>query len=424
MVVVVMRVTTLKAMAAKLPGLLAYHAGLAEDREQPGPGRGPVDYYLDPDEPPGRWRGGGRHALGLDGNVEGAELRSLLEAAHPETGAPLGRRFGDSSARGFDATFSAPKSVSVLWAMSPDPFVRAEVLASHDAAVDAALGWFERHGAVTRRGTDGLLQVDTLGITAAVFRQHTSRTVDPQLHSHAIVSAKVQDESGRWLALDARFLKYQQRTIGWVYDAALRAELTARLGVAWIDRGEDVFDLACVPETVRESFSTRTAQVEARLAELVRDRSDTHDGVDPDPRTVARLERDAVLDSRPDKVHGIDADELHAHWRAEARAAGFEPARLVTQQMRGSNLRRQRSDDDVIALALGRASEETAAWLRADVARHLSTLLAPGIAGSAAELVAEVDRLAALAEQRCVALGPERGSAVGAEQTVGLSAKR
>lgn len=85
--------------------------------------------------------------------------------------------------------------MSVLWAVSPDPFVRAEVLASHDAAVDVAVAWFERHGAVTRLGTDGVLQVDTLGITAAVFRQHTSRTVDPQLHSHAIVSAKVQDET-------------------------------------------------------------------------------------------------------------------------------------------------------------------------------------------------------------------------------------
>jgi hypothetical protein len=51
--------------------------------------------------------------------------------------------------------------------------VRAEVLAAHDAAVDAALGWFERHGAVTRRGRDGVMQVDTQGVTVAVFRQHT-----------------------------------------------------------------------------------------------------------------------------------------------------------------------------------------------------------------------------------------------------------
>jgi TrwC relaxase len=67
---------------------------------------------------------------------------------------------------------------------------------------------------------------------------NTSRTVDPQLHSYAnaIISAKVQDRSGQWLALDARFLKYQQRSIGWVYDAALRAELTARLGAMHVER--------------------------------------------------------------------------------------------------------------------------------------------------------------------------------------------
>ena len=89
------------------------------------------------------------------------------------------------------------------------------------------------------------------GVTAAAFRQHTSRTVDPQLHTHAVISSKVQDDTGKWLALDARFLKYQQRTIGWVYDAALRTELTARLGVGWIEHDDGVLDLACVPDRVR-----------------------------------------------------------------------------------------------------------------------------------------------------------------------------
>jgi len=76
-----MRVTTLKASttAGGLDGLLAYYAGLAEDRQRPGRGRGPVDYYLDPDEPPGRWRGEGLSALGLRGEVSGADLRSLLD---------------------------------------------------------------------------------------------------------------------------------------------------------------------------------------------------------------------------------------------------------------------------------------------------------------------------------------------------------
>ena len=171
-----MRVTTLKAPAAGLGGTARLLRRPRRGPGRAGPAKGPVDYYLDPDEPAGRWWGDGRAALGLAGEVDGEDLRALLEGRHPRTGRALGRRFGDRSARAFDATFSAPKSVSALWALSPDRFVRAEVLAAHDAAVDAALGWFETHGAVTRRGTDGVHQVDTQGLTAALFRQHTSRT--------------------------------------------------------------------------------------------------------------------------------------------------------------------------------------------------------------------------------------------------------
>lgn len=155
-----MRATTLKASAAGLDGLLTYYAGLAAGHaRRDGAARGPVDYYLDRSEPPGRWRGGGCATLGVGGEVRADHLEALLTARHPETGKRLGRGFGDRSARAFDATFSAPKSVSVLWALSPDPFVRAEVAAAHDAATAAALDWFERHGALNRRGTDGLHQV-------------------------------------------------------------------------------------------------------------------------------------------------------------------------------------------------------------------------------------------------------------------------
>lgn len=160
-----LRVTALKASASGgVGGLLAYYAGLAQDqRSRKGARRGPVDYYLDPDEPPGRWWGTGRDVLDLDGEVTSEQLTALLTARHPTSGRPLGRRFRESGVRGFDATFSAPKSASVLWALTEDPWVRAEVAAAHDAAVEAALAWFERHGALTRRGRDGVDQVDTQG---------------------------------------------------------------------------------------------------------------------------------------------------------------------------------------------------------------------------------------------------------------------
>lgn len=330
-----MRVTTLKAAGDRLAGLVDYYAGLAEDRERSGAGRGPADYYLDPDEPPGRWWGSGIAALGLSGEVHGDQLRELLAGHHPSTGHSIGRKFSDRSARGFDATFAAPKSVSALWALTPDPWVRAEVLAAHDTAVTAALGWFEDHGAVTRRGKDGVDQVDSLGISAALFRHHTSRSMDPQLHTHAVISSKVQDETGKWLALDARFLKYQQRTIGWIYDAALRTELTARLGVAWQRSGGDgPVDLDCVPEQVRTMFSKRTAEVDSKLGELLERWQDEHGGADPDARAISALVRRAVLASRPDKTHGVDADELHQLWSSDAEAIRFHCHELTANGIR------------------------------------------------------------------------------------------
>ena len=401
-----MRAVTLKAAAAGVAQLVAYYEGLARDQlDRDGPGRGPVDYYLDPDEPPGRWCGFGCREVGLQGEVQPEQLRALLEGRHPATGEVLGRRFGDSSARAFDATFSAAKSVSVLWALADDPRVRAEVTAAHDSAVEAALSWLERHGAVTRRGRDGVDQADTRGLVVALFRQHTSRTADPQLHTHAVIWSKVQDPTGRWLALDARFLKYQQRTIGWVYDAALRAELTARLGVTWRPVVDGHADIACIAEQLLAEFSRRTTQVDDKLRELITRWIGEHDGADPDPRTIARLERRAVLASRPGKQAGLDAELLRAEWRQRAAALGFEALSVPSTARRLPGMDRV-DREAVIATAIHRVSQHGATWLRADLAREIAMLFPVCGAASAGQLVEVVDELAAEAADRCVELHP------------------
>jgi conjugative relaxase-like TrwC/TraI family protein len=401
-----MRAVTLKAAGDAVAQLTGYYAGLAEDHlRRDGVARGPVDYYLDPAEPPGRWWGSGCAAVGLDGEVLPEHLQALLEGRHPATGATVGRRFGDKSARGFDATFSAAKSVSVLWALSPDPWVRAEVTAAHDAAVDVALAWLERHGAATRRGRDGVDQVDTRGLVVAVFRQHTSRTADPQLHTHAVIWAKVQDLTGKWLALDARFLKYQQRSIGWVYDAALRAELTARLGVTWGPVVEGHADIAGVSDRLIAEFSQRTTQVDDKLRELIARWTADHDGAVPDPRTIARLERKAVVASRPGKQAALDAEDLRSQWRARAAALGVEDLSLPVAQRRLPGVGKM-DRHAMIAEAIERVGQQGATWLHADLAREIATLVPADVAASVEHLVELVDELAAEAAERCLELHP------------------
>lgn len=403
-----LRVKVLKAKGGGVDALLAYYAGLAQDQQaRDGAGRGPVDYYLDPDEPPGRWWGSGRAALALSGEVAPEQLEALLSARHPETGKWLGRRFRDNGVRGFDATFSAPKSVSVLWALSPDPFVRAEVADAHDAAVVAALSWVERHGAVTRRGTDGVDQVDTHGLTVALFRQHTSRTADPQVHSHAVIAAKVRDPTGRWLSLDARFLLKQQCSIGWVYDAALRAELTARLGVAWdpVPEGLGGSDIVGVPEELRTLFSKRSEQVEEKLAELLARWMAEHDGDEPDRRTIADLTRKAVLASRPPKGDGVAADALRAEWISRALEVGFDPASLDVGRRRSVTVV-SFDPDAVVAEAIERVGAESSTWLRADLVREIATLVPPEVVSDGQALTVLLDDLAERAAAQCVELHP------------------
>jgi conjugative relaxase-like TrwC/TraI family protein len=395
-----MRVTTLKVGVGGVAALGAYYTAL--DRGSTDP----AGYYLDEGEPPGRWWGTGRRAHGLSGEVEQADLEALLDGRSPSTGDRLGQRYGESSARAFDATFSAPKSVSLLWGLHPDPSVRREVEAAHDAAVEAALGWVEQHGCVTRRGKGGAVQVDAEGLTVALFRQHTSRSLDPQMHTHAVVLAKVQDESGKWLALDARFLLRQQRSISWIYDAALRAELSDRLGVTWdaLEPGRGQADLAAVSPELRSAFSQRSDQVDAKLAELLDRWSVENDGAEPDPRTLWLLERRAVLASRPGKQVAGTAS-LETEWQQRARAAGFDPGAVpLTSDEPPQPAVWDR--EQVVLEALERVAEQRSAWLHADLAREIAALVPPTAARSGAELTELIDELVEEAAWRCRDLHP------------------
>ncbi|WP_350170096.1 MobF family relaxase [Ilumatobacter fluminis] len=361
-------------------------------------------------EEPGRWTGHQAGLLGLSGDVTTEQLETLLEGRNPISGTQLGYPLVDRveksgrvrrAVAGFDATFSAPKSLSVWWALTGD-----ERLAEcHDVAVAAVVEYLERYGSTTRiRSNGGRLHPDTNGLTAAVFRQTTSRLDDPQLHTHVVISAKVCTDDGRWYALDAKTLKGFQRALGGLYQSVLRAEVTARFGVAWGDIEKGQADIAGVPTELLDVFSKRAAQVdaayEAKLAEFW-----TREGRDPTPKERGALGREAAVDTRGRKT-GAAAEDLRTMWQREAASVVVTADTLyagIAEAAQTPSVEAQRVivGDIVAELAEGRS-----AWHRLDVTQALCDTVRPrpGIDGRrwAALLERATDRVL----DDCVDLDP------------------
>lgn len=264
------------------------------------------DYYVGSGEAPGRWLGRGVELLGLDGQVEAEALRSVLGGRHPDTGDPLVSH--QRKVPGFDLTFRAPKSVSLLWGLADEP-TSNEVRRAHDAAVAAALDYLERNAAFTRRGKGGAEQVQIDGFVGAAFRHRTSRADDPLLHTHVLVAnlAFTPDDGG-WRSLDARHLYLHAKTAGYLYQAQLRHELSERLAVRWGPVHNGYADIDGVPRNVIEAFSRRRLDI---LAEL--------DRVGHDSARAAQI---ATLATRPPK--NPNPGDLQGDWRRRADDLGFD----------------------------------------------------------------------------------------------------
>ena len=126
-------------------------------------------YYVDANEPPGRWHCRGAERLGLTGDVDPDSFVDVMAGHAPGSDVHLGRTYDERSVRGFDVTASAPKSVSVLFAVADDT-TRQTVLEAHDRAVAALVGWIERHAHTRYRIQGDVAVVDAEGIVAAAFR--------------------------------------------------------------------------------------------------------------------------------------------------------------------------------------------------------------------------------------------------------------
>jgi conjugative relaxase-like TrwC/TraI family protein len=272
------------------------------------------EYYTGAGEAPGVWIGAACRDLGLSGEVVPEDLHAVLAGLSPRDGSALTTSYVAPERRvsGFDFTFSSPKSVSILYGLGSDAVSEA-VRRAHDDAVVGALIYMESHAALARRGEGGATRMETSGLVAAGFRHRTSRAGDPQLHTHVLIANLVHAGDDRWSSLYAALAYQQARTAGFVYQAALRAGLVAELGVSFGPVENGSAEIAGMPKELLKEFSTRRAEIEARLEEL--------GGTSRRTRELAALET-----RRAKELGNSDSPESLRHgWRRRSLGAGIEP---------------------------------------------------------------------------------------------------
>ena len=360
----------------------------------------PTGYYLDAAERPGRWRGRGAAALGLDGPItgeQGAIFAGLLEGRLPDgtqVAGPVLRRDpnGPPDARvdirrcGIDLVVSAPKSVSVLYALAdPDAAAKLWSRRTRLRSTRRSPTWNATPVtacAVTRVTGSEPTRVDTDGLVAAAFTHQTSRAEDPQLHTHLVAANLLHGVDGKWSAIDSRAMYLHARTAGCVYQAALRGELTRTLGVGWGPVRRGVAEITGIGKPLRKEFSTRRQDIEDEL-----ERTGT---------SGRKAAQRAAYVTRPAKTH-TPATSLRAEWAERATRIGHPAEQVIERSVGQATVPYWPAMDRVAEELFGPdgLTKQATSFDRRDVIQALTETLPAGVTVTAAQLEAATDRLVA-----------------------------
>ena len=322
---------------------------------------------------------------------------------------------------GFDLTFTAPKSASVLWALA-DPKTQAAVVAAHRAAVDEALAFVEDRALFTRVGQRSCAQVPTRGMIAAAFDHWDTRTGDPNLHTHVVIANKVQGPDGGWRSVDSRALHHAVVAVSEVYDNLLADDLARDLPVSWSwrprgPRRTPAFEVDGVGDDLLTEFSTRSAGIDAAMTDAVVDFHATH-GRGPNRVEILQLRQRVTRATRPEKTaHPLV--ELLRSWRDRAaRLTGRTPAQLTDAALGGSRrgraARRGLRAGDLSEQVVARLAGETldavmtrrSTWTRWNLLAETARTTRGLRLATPAERHALHDRVIDAALATCVALDP------------------
>ncbi len=291
------------------------------------------------------WQGKLAEQWGLEGAVGNEHFARLTEGQHPETEAQLVRhqvsktyegKFGKEVTSvehraGWDATFSAPKTVSLTALVGGDERVRE----AHRESVRVALAELERY---TQARIGNVHAPETTGkFVAATFEHDTARPVDgyaaPQLHTHAVIFNVTERDNGHTRALQPQELFASQRYATSVY----RSELSMRLQSLGyeLERGKHGQpEIKGYTKEYLEASSPRREQIKDHLREMGIDGAGA-------AQVAAHRTRDSKELLSPGEVlarhrelaaqYGHQADRVVAEAREHSQRHVYEPDRIAQQ---------------------------------------------------------------------------------------------
>lgn len=409
-------------------------------------------------EPPGRWYGGGAESLGLVGLVDEQDMTALYEhfvdprteafnnpdqwgsastlghrgrayksedelyagalELEPEASAErreelrldAGKRARQNVAF-LDATFSVPKSITVLHtafeaqqaaaqreaeAATSEPERAkaasiAEAWSAHRQAVEdaiwagnrAALDYLTDHAGYSRVGHHGGSAgrfIDAHDWTIASFFQHDSRDHDPQLHIHNAIFNRVQGSDGEWRTLDGRAIYAHRGAAAAVGERTTEEHLSRSLGLHLATRPDGkAREIVGVQQPVMDLFSSRRRAITPKTRELV-EQFETEFGREPNSLELDRLQRQATFATRKAKSHdGETAAQRLDRWDRQLRAEVAGGLAQVAHDVLGHAQRAPEAarwePSAVIETALADVQAKKAAWTRPDLARAVSDAL-------------------------------------------------
>jgi conjugative relaxase-like TrwC/TraI family protein len=283
------------------------------------------------------WWGKGAKSLNLSGVVDEKQFSNLLQGRMPN-GELLGKMVdGQLKHRaGWDLTFSAPKSISILAYVGGD----MRLVDAHRNAVSIALSHIE-HGCAQARisSSEGMKYQNTGNLVGALYHHDLSRARDPQMHTHSVIMNMTKRLDGKWRSLASKMGRYDEKSIvevngfiervrnnnrylSKVYETELAFQVK-KLGYEITTKTKSgIFEIADVPGEVINFFSKRRNEIENQLVEK---------GL-----SGGKASAIATLDTRDTKKI-VDRQELQEEWKENIRKLKFDVQSVVRNSERSLN---------------------------------------------------------------------------------------